>query len=234
MFFKNLTLKVALILILMQPCLVYSQATFKDLTNETTLRIAPQQFDTIPLSNKIIATAKVYLPTGEQVDELLYECRDSSLIWLGPAPKDSLIAKYRTFSKELSSRQSNKSLDDLGKKIKGERLIGIPSYDYNPFLENASSDKRELDYNGTFARGISVGNNQDLILNSNFNIQLNGKLGGIDVLGAISDNNIPVQPDGNTQQLQEFDRIFIQFSLKENKLIAGDFDLKAPPKKLLC
>jgi len=50
----------------------------------------------------------------------------------------------------------------------------------------------------------------------------------IEILAAITDNSIPLQPEGNTQQLQEFDRIFIQLSKKENVLIAGDYELNRP------
>ena len=86
-----------------------------------------------------------------------------------------------------------------------------------------------MDYNGSFARGISFGNNQSLVLNSSFNLQLAGTLGDdIEILAAISDNNIPLQPEGNTAQLQEFDKIFIQLKRKNNQLIAGDYELKRP------
>lgn len=69
-----------------------------------------------------------------------------------------------------------------------------------------------LDYNGTFARGISFGNRQNLVLNSRFNMQMNGVIGdGIEVQAALSDENIPIQPEGNTQQLSDISSwVFIQ------------------------
>ncbi len=88
---------------------------------------------------------------------------------------------------------------------------------------------KDLNYSGGLSRAISVGNNQDLVLNSNFNLQMSGKLSNdIEVTAAMSDNNIPIQPDGNTAQLNQFDRIFIQLKRKETQLNAGDFDLTRP------
>ena len=55
-----------------------------------------------------------------------------------------------------------------------------------------------------------------------------GQLGDLEVLAAITDNSIPLQPEGNTQQLREFDKIFIQIKKDENTLIAGDYELSRP------
>ncbi|MEO0340720.1 MAG: hypothetical protein AAF242_16120, partial [Bacteroidota bacterium] len=90
-------------------------------------------------------------------------------------------------------------------------------------------DFKQLDYSGSFSRGLSFGNRQDLVLNSNFNLQLAGDLGdGLLIKAAITDENIPLQPEGNTQQLQEFDRVYVELSKNKNRLKAGDYELQNP------
>ena len=86
-----------------------------------------------------------------------------------------------------------------------------------------------LDYDGSFSRGISLGNKQDLSLNSNFNIQMAGDIGGGIILkAAISDANIPFQPEGTTQRLNEFDKVFIEIHKDKHSVVAGDFEISNP------
>lgn len=80
---------------------------------------------------------------------------------------------------------------------------------------------------GSLTRGITVGNNRNLSLNSGLRLQLEGDLGdGLKIVGAISDDNIPIQPDGTTQQLSDFDRIFIRLSKKEYFATIGDYEIE--------
>lgn len=105
--------------------------------------------------------------------------------------------------------------------LKPESYTGIES--------NLLLSKSKINYQGAFTRGLAIGNNQDLTLNSAFNLQLAGDLGdNIRIQGAMTDNNIPIQADGNTHQLQEFDKVYVIISDKHSSLTAGDFDLTRP------
>jgi hypothetical protein len=82
---------------------------------------------------------------------------------------------------------------------------------------------------GSITRGISMGNSQDVIVNSSLNLQMNGKLqDNLYIAAAISDNNIPIQPDGYSQQIREFDKVFIKIYNNNQSLQAGDIDIEKP------
>ena len=110
-----------------------------------------------------------------------------------------------------------------------EILIGS-GYEFRPDAgKNPLIDSKGLDYRGSFSRGLSIGNSQSLVLNSNFDMQMIGDLGnGLKVVAAISDDNLPIQAQGNTQQLQEFDKVFIQVSKDKTSITAGDYELRKP------
>ncbi len=95
-------------------------------------------------------------------------------------------------------------------------------------LSESDIFSKELSYAGNYTQGLSLGNAQNLVVNQNFNLNINGKIGDVDVLASMTDNNVPLQAQGNTLQLRDFDRIFIQLKKQNNTLIAGDFELMRP------
>lgn len=167
--------------------------------------------------------------SGLPLDSSLWEQEGSRIRLRGGGP-DSLRQvriRYRVFP--FSFSRPSYRLDTAAFRRQLESAAQI--YTYRPEETPAGTllDFRGLDYNGSFARGLSFGNNQDLVLNSRFNLQLAGTLGeDVELLAAITDENIPLQPQGNTQQLQELDRVFIQLQRKNTRLIAGDYELARP------
>lgn len=84
-----------------------------------------------------------------------------------------------------------------------------------------------LQKSGTLVRGFTVGTNKDFTLNSGLRLQLSGRLSDdIEIVAALTDENTPIQPEGNTERLDELDKVFIQ--IKHPNMIAtfGDFDLQ--------
>lgn len=138
-----------------------------------------------------------------------------------------IAATYRVFPFLFSKRLSHKNNDLLKPDERGK--INPFNYAVVPPKSGPSFNAEGLNKSGSLTRGLSFGNNQDVVVNSNLNLQLSGKLTDkISILAAIADDNIPIQAEGNTQQLQEFDRVFIQFYDDRSKLIAGDFQLTRP------
>ena len=87
---------------------------------------------------------------------------------------------------------------------------------------------------GSLSRGIGFGNNQSLGLNSALNLQLNGQIAeNLMLTASLSDANIQFQPSGTTNQIREFDQVFIQVHNDQLKLTAGDFWLDKPESQFL-
>ncbi len=143
-------------------------------------------------------------------------------------PTDTISVSYKTFPYNFEKLYYHKSKSVLTKDL--SLPINPYSITFDASNQNAESFMSDgLNKNGSISRGISFGNNQDVVVNSSLNLQVSGKLTQeVDLLLAATDDNIPFQADGTTAQLQEFDKVFIQLSNKNSKLIVGDFQLQRP------
>lgn len=84
-----------------------------------------------------------------------------------------------------------------------------------------------LSSTGSISRGITVGNNQNAVVDSNLDIQLSGEISsGIQLRASIQDDNIPIQDGGYSQRLNEFDQVFMELYAKKWKLRGGDVILE--------
>lgn len=148
----------------------------------------------------------------------------SRLYWHKRPVTDSVMLRYRVLALDFNRvfRHKNRSLVD------SEYVFS--ALDDTRYRQSGTLVQyNALDYSGSYGRGISLGNNQDVVLNSNFNLQMNGYLlDSIRVEAAITDNAVPFQPEGNTANLQEFDQISIRLSKDRRSLMLGDYNLNRP------
>ncbi|MDT8393759.1 MAG: hypothetical protein RQ761_07930 [Bacteroidales bacterium] len=190
------------------------------------------QNDTLHLDSLSMVPSSLQLrdQKGSLVEPSLYQV-DPVRAMLLPGPElrsdsGTFMVSYRVFPFSFSRKYANKDLSLLEPDDQG--IV-------NPFVYRQARQGTDifrtdgLNKSGSISRGVSFGNSQDVVVNSSLNLQLSGKLGKeIEILAAITDNNVPIQPEGNTQQIQEFDKVFIQLNYKSSSLIAGDFELKNP------
>ncbi|NUN08739.1 MAG: hypothetical protein HUU54_06130 [Ignavibacteriaceae bacterium] len=84
-----------------------------------------------------------------------------------------------------------------------------------------------IEKSGSIIRGFTVGTNRDFSLQSGLRLQLSGKLSeDIELVASLTDENSPIQPEGNTESLEEIDKVFIQVKHKNATGIFGDYELK--------
>lgn len=84
-----------------------------------------------------------------------------------------------------------------------------------------------LQTKGFISRGITSGNNQNAVTNSALDLEISGKLSKDVTLRAnIFDTNIPVQENGYSQNITDFDRIFIEMFTDNWRVKAGDISLQ--------
>lgn len=164
-----------------------------------------------------------FVITGIAASQYRLRDWDAQLNWLQPPKTDSVSVLYRVFPYKLTAPVQRLNFNEvrnnfITKPIGGE-AIGVGGRNLFDF--------GNVNYNGSFGRGISFGNNQDAVVNGLLNLQINGYIGdSMQLSAALTDNNIPIQADGNTQQLNEFDQVWIQLKKKGWQLNLGDIDIR--------
>jgi hypothetical protein len=137
------------------------------------------------------------------------------------------IVQYRYFFNQLKPKVSLRNWevikDSIAKNENVELIFADPIKKQQDIFWDSGEGIRK---SGSLSRGLTVGNNRGLSVTSGLRLQLEGDLGdGLEIVGAITDENLPIQAGGTTQQISDFDKIFIRLSKDEYAVTIGDYEV---------
>ncbi len=186
-------------------------------------------FDTIHLEKVSINSSffKLLDANGKPIDSTLYKINFEKAILLLSEKNlqysDSITIKYLKFpdliTKEYSIYDASRVVVN---EASSESLYQIES---NPLKKNTPFEG--LNTSGSITRGVTIGNNQNTVLNSNLDLQITGKLSEkVSLRASLQDSNIPLQDGGYSQKLDQFDNIFMELFSDKWNIRAGDVFLE--------
>lgn len=168
---------------------------------------------------------KVKSKFGKLIDSSLYsiDFSKSILKFKTSVDVDTVLVEYLRYPNFIT--KTYRQLDDniiIQNTEARQRLFQIqsrkPKSNFTPFDGLTTS--------GSISRGVTIGNNQNSVLNSELDLQISGKLSNkVSLRASIQDANIPLQESGFSQRLDEFDQIFIELFSEDWRIRAGDIDL---------
>ena len=138
---------------------------------------------------------------------------------------DTLIVIYKSLKLSLKKEYKKRSLvikydEKFGDTVRVSTTTGSdfsPEAIFGPGIQKS----------GTIVRGFTVGTTKDFSLNSGLRLQLSGRISDdIEIVAALTDENTPIQPEGNTERLEELDKVFIQVKHPNLTATFGDYQLK--------
>lgn len=180
--------------------------------------INPTFFKILDRNNQAIDTSfyKINFQKATLVFNYTYVSQDTLTIRYFELPQ-FLTKEYSIYDKKRVVSNANGSLF----KIEQENKNTFVPFD-------------GLSTSGSITRGVTVGNNQNAVVNSSLDLQITGKISDkVSLRASIQDTNIPLQEGGYSQKLDEFDQIFIELFSKNWSVRAGDLFLENRTSKFL-
>lgn len=184
------------------------------------------------LGDWIIPETIQVFDSGNPIDSNVWEFNDSTNLWsIKPNYQiqfnlDSEISlKFESYPFSFQRFYQNREEQEIDSSYYNFENDSLK----NELIRNSETnvfDDSNLEQRGSLSRGIIVGTNQDFALESGLQFELSGQLtDDVSINASLTDKSIPIQPDGTTQNLREFDRVFIQLQSKNTRVEMGDVDV---------
>ena len=187
--------------------------------------------DTIEIEKVSISPSFFKLQTAEgtEIDTSFYKIdfKKGKLFFKNNfSSQDSITVRYFKYPEQLTKTYSIYDQD---------RVV---ANDGNLYKVNRSVKKfvpfDGLNTSGSITRGVTIGNNQNASVSSNVDLQITGKISDkVSLRASIQDSNIPLQDNGYSQKLDEFDQIFIELFTDKWNIRAGDLFLENRQSRFL-
>ncbi|MFV8321584.1 hypothetical protein [Flavobacterium sp. LS2R12] len=193
-----------------------------------TKKILPSR-DTIYIEKESINSSffKLLDANGKSIDSTLFKInfKKGTLILKENSAlnSDSLTVQYLKFPEILTKEYR---IYDPSRVVSNEAGTGnLYKIEEKNLKKNVPFDG--LNTSGSITRGITIGNNQNAVLNSNLDLQITGKISEkVSLRASIQDSNIPLQEGGYSQKLDQFDNVFMELFSDEWNIRAGDIFLE--------
>ncbi len=202
---------------------------------------AEVEFHALPPGSELLTLAHGFIePSSLQVilaDSLLVDGRDIRLRgrtgvlvplrpWrdLIPVSADSsrglgLVISYRFLPAAVPARLDLRPIGAGPEHKPGG--TGLPGY---ASTESGLPGTDQLTVRGSKTVQVSSGSRRDMVVDQNLRLDISGQLtDDISVRAFLSDDNLPVVPEGNTQQLRDIDKVLVQLQSRHWSSTLGDF-----------
>ncbi len=141
-----------------------------------------------------------------------------------PPPKQ-IIVHYRYLPFTLPDSVVHHTLESIDLKEIQEGESGLEQVERRQMLSSLFNNKN-LESSGHIFRGVQVGNQRDLSVESGLRLSLNGELAkNIEVKALLDDRKLPLQPEGTSRRLEEIDKVFVDIRSGRYLGRFGDYTL---------
>lgn len=159
----------------------------------------------------------------QENEDYVVDYRSGEIRWVQPPDSGQPVRiVYRQIPTRLQLEYRHWTASDsvvLGERGEGEVPLARPT------AERASIEYgSELQRSGSVFRGITLGTDQGMRLQSGLRLQVSGNIAqNVEVVASLTDQNTPIQPEGNTQTLQEIDKVFVNILGPGFRTTLGDY-----------